>query len=193
MERRGAGKTTLALQYLLEGARSGEKCTYVTLSETKRELQAGAASHGWSLDGIEIIELVPDEDELRSDEQLTMLPSSEVELGETTRKVLEAMERNAPSRMVLDSLSELRLLAQSSLRYRRQILALKQFFVGKGCTVVLLDDGTSEGADLQLQSIAHGVVLLEQLSPSYGAERRRLRVLKFRGSTYRGGFHDFVI
>ena len=189
----GAGKTTLALQYLLEGARCGEKCTYVTLSETKRELQAGAASHGWSLDGIEIIELVPDEGELRSDEQLTMLPSSEVELGETTRKVLEAIERNAPSRMVLDSLSELRLLAQSSLRYRRQILALKQFFVGRQCTVLMLDDRTAEGPDLQLHSIAHGVIALDSSAPAYGQIRRELQVAKFRGSDFISGYHDFSI
>jgi circadian clock protein KaiC len=132
----GAGKTTFALQYLLEGARNGEKCTYVTLSETRRELQAGALSHGWSLGGIEIIELIANEEELRGEEQLTMLPLSEVELGETTRRMLEAIERSAPSRLVVDSLSELRLLAQSSLRYRRQILALKQFFVGRRCTVI---------------------------------------------------------
>jgi len=189
----GAGKTTMALQYLLDGARCGEKCTYVTLSETKRELEAGAASHGWSLEGIEIIELVPDEDELRSDEQLTMLPSSEVELGETIRRLLEAIERTTPSRMVIDSLSELRLLAQSSLRYRRQILALKQFFVGRDCTVLMLDDRTAEGPDLQLHSIAHGVIALDSSAPAYGQIRRELRVIKFRGSDFISGYHDFTI
>src|ERR1700724_1257311 len=143
----GAGKTTFALQYLIEGARNGEKCTYVTLSETRRELEAGALSHGWSLDGIEIIELIANEEELRGEEQLTMLTPSEVGLGETTRKVLEAIERSAPSRMVVDSLSELRLLAQSSLRYRRQILAVKQFFATRGATVLLLDDLTAEDSD----------------------------------------------
>ncbi len=141
----GAGKTTFALQYLREGVRTGEKCLYVTLSETKQELEAGALSHGWSLDGIEIIELIAREEELRGDEQLTMLPASEVELGETTRRVLEAIERSGPSRMVFDSLSELRLLAQSSLRYRREILALKQFFVGRRCTVIMIDDRTGSG------------------------------------------------
>jgi circadian clock protein KaiC len=189
----GAGKTTLALQYLLEGIKSGEKCTYVTLSETRRELEAGAHSHGWSLNGIEIIELVPNEEELRGDEQLTILPAAEVELGETTRRVLEAVERSAPSRLVFDSLSELRLLAQSSLRYRRQILALKQFFVGRRCTVIMLDDRTSEGPDLQLHSIAHGVIALNSSAPAYGQIRRELQVLKLRGSDFVGGFHDFTI
>jgi len=189
----GAGKTTFALQYLLEGARNGEKCCYVTLSETRRELEAGARSHGWSLDGIEIVELIADEEELRGEEQLTMLPPSEVELGETTRGMLEAMKRSAPSRMIVDSLSELRLLAQSSLRYRRQILALKHFFVGRSCTVVMLDDRTSEGPDLQLHSIAHGVISLDSKAPAYGQIRRELQVLKFRGSDFISGFHDFTI
>jgi circadian clock protein KaiC len=189
----GAGKTTLALQFLLEGVRTGEKCLYITLSETTQELQAGAQSHGWALDGIEIIELIADEDELQSDEQLTMLPPSEVELGETTRKIIEAIERSAPRRMVLDSLSELRLLAQSSLRYRRQILALKQFFIGRRCTVVMLDDRTAEGPDLQLHSIAHGVIALDSRSPPYGQIHREVQVSKFRGSDFVSGFHDFTI
>jgi circadian clock protein KaiC len=189
----GAGKTTLGLQYLLEGIKSGEKCLYITLSETREELNAGAKSHGFSLDGIEIVELIADEKDLDRSTQVTMYQPSEVELNETTRRVLESVEKNDPSRVVFDSLSELRLLAQSSLRYRRQILALKQFFIGRRCTVVLLDDRTSEGSDLQLQSIAHGVISLEQLAPVYGSARRRLRVLKFRGTDYRGGYHDFQI
>jgi circadian clock protein KaiC len=189
----GSGKTTLALQFLLEGARLGEKGLYIALSETKNELLASAASHGWSLDGIEIMELTAREQDLLADNQVTMFNPSEVELSETMKAVVEVLERLKPHRVVFDSLSELRLLAQSSLRYRRHILALKQFFIGKDSTVLLLDDGTSEGPDLQLQSIAHGVILMEQLSPAYGAERRRLRILKFRGSAYRGGYHDFVI
>ncbi|HWS67799.1 MAG TPA: ATPase domain-containing protein [Steroidobacteraceae bacterium] len=189
----GAGKTTLALQYLLEGAQGGERCTYVTLSETKQELEAGALSHGWSLGGIDIVELIADEEELRSEEQLTMLPASEVELGETTRKVLEAIERSRPSRVVIDSLSEYRLLAQSSLRYRRQILALKQFFIGRLCTVLMIDDRTSEGSDLQLHSLAHGVIALDSKIPAYGQIRRELHVVKFRGSDFISGFHDFAI
>ena len=164
----GAGKTTLALQFLLEGVQAGEKCLYITLSETKEELSAGAASHGWSLDGIEIVELIAEESDLDGESQVTMYHPSEVELTETTRRVLDAVEKTNPSRIVFDSLSELRLLAQNSLRYRRQILALKQFFIGRKCTVLLLDDRTSEGSDLQLQSIAHGVVSLDQLSPVYG-------------------------
>ncbi len=189
----GAGKTTLSLQFLLEGIKAGEKCLYITLSETKEELTAGAASHGWSLDGIEIVELISQQNELDGESAVTMYHPSEVELTETTRKVLAAVENTNPSRLVFDSLSEIRLLAQDSLRYRRQILALKQFFIGRKCTVLLLDDRTSEGSDLQLQSIAHGVISLEQLAPIYGAERRRLRVVKFRGTSFRGGYHDFAI
>lgn len=189
----GAGKTTLALQFLLEGVRVGEKCLYVTLSETKQELQAGAQSHGWSLEGVEILEVIADEQELEGEEQLTMLPPSEVDLHETTRKILAAIERHSPARMVLDSLSELRLLAQTSLRYRRQILALKQFFIGRGCTVLLLDDRTAEGPDLQLHSIAHGVIALDSSSPPYGQTRRVVEIRKFRGSAFVSGFHDFAI
>ena len=189
----GAGKTTFALQFLLEGMRSGERCLYVTLSETREELAAGADSHGWMLDGLEVVELVADPGDLDGEGDLTMLNPSEVELTETTQKVLEAVERLKPKRMVFDSLSELRLLAQSSLRYRRQILALKQFFVGRDCTVLLLDDRTAEGPDLQLHSIAHGVISLESRSPPYGKVRRELQILKFRGSDYSSGLHDFVI
>jgi circadian clock protein KaiC len=189
----GSGKTTLALHYLMEGLRAGQKCLYITLSETKEELLAGARSHGWDLSGIEIVELGAPDRDLSTDGQITMYPSSEVELSETTKAVLDAVLQADPERVVFDSLSEFRLLAQSSLRYRRQILALKQFFIGRACTVLLLDDGTSEDSDLQLQSIAHGVIALEQLAPVYGAERRRARVVKFRGSVFRGGYHDFTI
>jgi circadian clock protein KaiC len=178
---------------LLQGERQGERCLYVTLSETKSELEAGARSHGWSLDGIEIVELIADEADLHGEEQLTVLSPAEVELSETTLKILEAIERVAPSRMVLDSLSELRLLAQSSLRYRRQILALKQFFIGRRCTTVMLDDRTAEGPDLQLHSIAHGVIALDSTAPAYGQIRRELRVIKFRGSDFVSGYHDFAI
>jgi circadian clock protein KaiC len=189
----GAGKTTVALQFLLEGVARDERCLYVTLSETHEELSAGADSHGWSLDGIDVVELVADADELDGESDLTMLNPSEVELTETTRKVLEAVERQKPARMVFDSLSELRLLAQNSLRYRRQILALKQFFVGRDCTVLLLDDRTAEGPDLQLHSIAHGVISLDFKAPAYGKVRRQLQILKFRGSDFASGLHDFVI
>jgi circadian clock protein KaiC len=189
----GAGKTTLALHFLREGVRAGERCVYVTLSETAEELKAGAASHGWSLDGIELVELIADESEFDGDSQLTMFHPSEIDLTETTRKVLAAIERVNPRRLVFDSLSELRLLAQSSLRYRRQILAFKQFLVGRDCTVLMLDDRTGEAADMQLQSIAHGVIGLDSKAPTYGRARRELQVLKFRGSDFSSGFHDFVI
>jgi circadian clock protein KaiC len=190
----GSGKTTVALQFLLEGIRQGEKCLFVSLSETREELAAGAASHGWSLDGIDIVELTPDQqDELHGDGPLTMVHPSDVELTGTMHKILDAIDRIDPSRVVLDSLSELRLLAQSSLRYRRQILALKQFFVGRRCTVLLLDDRTAEGPDMQLHSIAHGVIGLYVDNPPYGQTRRQIQVIKFRGSDFASGFHDFII
>ncbi|HEX8072731.1 MAG TPA: ATPase domain-containing protein [Pyrinomonadaceae bacterium] len=189
----GTGKTTLALQFLLEGARRGEPVLYVTLSETEEELTAVARSHGWSLEGINLHELVPPAESLKTEEQYTIFHPSEVELGETTRAVIEEVERIQPRRVVFDSLSEMRLLARDPLRYRRQILALKQFFAGRRSTVLLLDDRTSADTDLQVQSIAHGVLMLEQLALDYGAERRRLRVSKLRGSRFRGGFHDFTI
>jgi circadian clock protein KaiC len=190
----GSGKTTLALQFLLEGARQGEKCLYVTLSETRQELEAGASSHDWSLEGIDVVELIPDHrHELNGDGAVTMIQPSDVELSETMEKILEAIERTNPARVVFDSLSEMRLLAQSSLRYRRQILALKQFFVGRRCTVLMLDDRTAEGPDLQLHSIAHGVVALYVTPPVYGHARRQLQVLKLRGSDFSSGFHDFAL
>lgn len=189
----GSGKTTLAMQFLQEGVRRGEPVLYVTLSESAEELREVADSHGWSLDGITIRELAPSESSLHPDEQYTMFHPSEVELSETTKTILADVERMKPARMVFDSLSELRLLAGNPLRYRRQILALKQFFSGRNCTVLLLDDLTSTERDLQVQSIAHGVVRLEQINPEYGAERRRLLVVKYRGVSVRGGYHDYII
>lgn len=185
----GAGKTTLALQFLLEGLRRGERTLYVTLSETAEELRDGAASHGWSLDGIPIVELHGDEADADIENELTMFHPAEVELNQTTRQVLEAVQKHAPQRMVFDSLSELRLLAQNSLRYRRQILALKQFFAPRACTTLFLDDRTADGSDLQLQSIAHGVISLEHQAPVYGRALRHVRVVKFRGSDFRTGYH----
>jgi circadian clock protein KaiC len=190
----GTGKTTVALQFLLEGARSGERCLYITLSETERELRDGAASHGWSLgDGIEVFELLPPESLLDSEQQQSLLYSSDLELGETTKQIFEAVERAKPVRVVLDSLSEIRLLAQSSLRYRRQILAIKHYFAKFGTTVLLLDDLTADVADKTVHSVAHGVIRLEELAPAYGAERRRVRVIKYRGVKFRGGYHDATI
>lgn len=188
----GSGKTTIALQFLLEGLSQGERGLYITLSETAGELREVARSHGWSLDEIEIFELVS-EDGLDPDSEQSILEPSEVELGETIKGVIECVDRIRPARVVFDSLSELRLLAQHSLRYRRQILALKQYFSTRACTVLMLDDRSSDPADLQLHSIAHGVITLEQTAGDYGSERRRLRVVKMRGVKYRGGFHDFEI
>lgn len=188
----GTGKTTLALQFLLQGDRVGESGLYVTLSETAHELRAVAASHGWSLDKLTIFELV-NEIGLDPDSEQSVLHPSEIELGETTRGVMQKVEEVRPVRLVFDSLSELRLLAQNPLRYRRQILALKHFFASRHCTVLLLDDRTSEPGDLQLHSIAHGVISLEQMPRDFGSERRRMRVVKMRGVKFRGGYHDFVL
>jgi circadian clock protein KaiC len=189
----GSGKTTLAMQFLKAGAARGETALYVTLSETEHELRAAAASHGWNLDGIHIREFTSAEAELNPDEQNTMFHPSELELAATMRRIVADVERLQPKRVVLDSLSELRMLAGNALRFRRQVLALKHFFGTRSVTVLLLDDITAADHDLQMQSIAHGVLLLEQLNPEYGAERRRLRVVKYRGTKFRGGYHDYVI
>ncbi len=189
----GTGKTTIATQFLLAGAKAGERCLYITLSENEDELRAGAASHGWDLSGIDLFELIPPENLLDEDQQQSLLYSSDLELGETTKRIFEAFERVKPHRVVLDSLSEIRLLAQSSLRYRRQILSLKHYFARQGTTVLLLDDLTTDFNDKTVHSVAHGVIRLEEMAPEYGAERRRLRVLKYRGRRFRGGFHDFTI
>ena len=188
----GSGKTTIALQFLLEGAARGDRGLYITLSETAAELREVARSHGWSLDGIELFELIA-EDGLDLAAEQSILEPSEVELGETIKGVMECVDRIRPVRIVFDSLSELRLLSQHSLRYRRQILALKHYFSTRSCTVVMLDDRSSDPGDIQLHSIAHGVIVLEQSAQDYGSERRRLRVVKMRGVKYRGGYHDFVI
>jgi circadian clock protein KaiC len=189
----GTGKTTIATQFLMEGAARGESCLYITLSETEDEMRASARSHDWDLTGIDLFELVPPESLLDEDQQQSLLYSSDLELGETTRRIFEAFGRVNPDRVVLDSLSEIRLLAQSSLRYRRQILALKHFFSRQNTTVLMLDDLTADVADKTVHSVAHGVVRLEELAPNYGPERRRLRVIKYRGRRFRGGFHDFRI
>ena len=189
----GTGKTTIGLQFLLAGRDRGERVLYVTMSETESELRDTAVSHGWSLDGVDIFELVPPESLLNEAQQQSLLYSSDLELGETTHRIFTAVEQLKPERVVLDSLSEIRLLAQSSLRYRRQILALKHYFARSGVTVLMLDDLTSESGDQTVHSVAHGVLRLEELSPDYGAERRRMRVLKYRGRHFRGGHHDFVI
>jgi circadian clock protein KaiC len=190
----GTGKTTIALSFLMEGARLREQGLYITLSETERELRHGALSHGWTIpDNVAVFELIPPESLLDAAQQQSLLYSSDLELGEATRQIFETFERIQPVRVVLDSLSEIRLLAQSSLRYRRQILALKHYFARFGATVLVLDDLTSDTFDKTVHSVVHGVIRLEELAPEYGAERRRLRVLKYRGQSFRGGFHDFAI
>ncbi|HEY7299119.1 MAG TPA: ATPase domain-containing protein [Xanthobacteraceae bacterium] len=189
----GTGKTTIALQFLLEGASRGEKGLYVTLSESERELRLVAKRHGWSIDELSVFELVPPEATLDPERELTLFHPSELELSESSKLIFERVNELKPLRVVFDSLSEVRLLAQSSLRYRRQILALKHFFAGRRCTVLLLDDFSSNEGDFHLHSIAHGVITLQQLALDYGAERRRLRVKKMRGIKFRGGYHDFII
>ncbi len=190
----GTGKTTIALQFLLAGAAAGETGLYVSLAETEEELREGAASHGWHIDGhINICELVPPESVLDPDQHQSLLYSSDLELGETVERIFEAIEKHKPQRIVIDSLSEIRLLAQSSLRYRRQILGLKHYFARHKSTVITLDDLTTESTDRAVHSIAHSVIHLDQLAPNYGAERRRLRVAKCRGQSFRGGHHDFTI
>lgn len=189
----GTGKTTIALQFLMTGAAAGERCLYVTLSETEDELRATAVAHGWDLTGVELYELIPPENLLDDEQQQSLLYSSDLELGETTKRIFEAFMRVKPDRVVIDSLSEIRLLAQSSLRYRRQILALKHYFAKSQATVLMLDDLTTDTNDKTVHSVAHGVIRLEELAPEYGPERRRLRVIKYRGRQFRGGFHDLAI
>jgi circadian clock protein KaiC len=188
----GSGKTTLALQFLLEGTARGETGVYVTLSETEEELREVAASHGWSLDGIVLFELSALETSFAADTQNTLFHPSEVELGETTQKILEFVDKAQPRRVVFDSLSELRLLAGEPLRYRRQILLLKQYFTGKNSTVLFISDA-AHAVDVELQSLAHGVLLMEKLPVQYGATRRHLEVLKLRGVDFRTGQHDYII
>ncbi|MBA3544249.1 MAG: AAA family ATPase [Chthoniobacterales bacterium] len=189
----GSGKTTLALQFLLTGARAGERVLYISLSETRDEIEEVARSHGWSLEGLEIVELSAIDEQLSAEGQNTLFHTAEVELTETTKLLLDAVDRVRPTRLAFDSLSELQLLSQSALRYRREILSFKQHLAGRGCTTLLLDETAASGNDLNVQSLAHGVFILEQTWPEYGAERRRFIVKKIRGTTYRGGYHDFII
>lgn len=189
----GCGKTTIALQFLLAGAALGEKVLYISLSETREEVEEVARAHGWPLEQVEIVELSAIDAQLSAHSQNTLFHAAEVELTETTKLLLDAVDRVKPTRVAFDSLSELRLLSGTALRYRRQILAFKQYFAGRNCTTLLLDDSSTDGADAHVLSLAHGVIALEQLSPEYGGERRRLNVRKVRGNKYRGGYHDFVI
>jgi len=189
----GSGKTTLGLQFLVEGVKQGERVLYITLAETAAELRAVAASHSLSMEGIRIHEVIPSASLLDPKEQYTMFHPSEVELGSTTQEILAAVETVRPTRVVLDSLSELQLLADNALRYRRQVLALKQYFASRACTVLLLDDRTAANADLQVHSIAHAVITLVQETKEYGADRRRVRIGKYRGVDFLAGLHDYSI
>lgn len=188
----GSGKTTIGLQFLLEGARRGESTLYITLSETEIELQAVANSHGWSMENVHVHEVIASEDFLDPAEQHTLFHPSEVELRDTTQNISSIVEAVKPKRVVIDSLSELRLLSSNPFRYRRQILAYKQFFARRECTVLMLDD-RPDTFDMQIRSIAHGVISLDQTDSDYGVGRRRLRIIKFRGRNFSEGFHDYKI
>jgi len=189
----GVGKTTLALQFLRRGLQEGDGGLYITLSETDEELRAVAASHGWDLDGLSLVDLSAIEDRLLPEAQTTLLHPSEVELSQTTDLILAEVQRSNAHRVVFDSLSELRLLAQNELRYRRQLLVLKQFFAKRRCTVLMLDDRASESGNSQIESLAHGVINLGLMRPEFGNERRRMSIGKLRGGKFRGGYHDYII
>jgi circadian clock protein KaiC len=189
----GVGKTTVALQFLMEGVRQGETSLYITLSETREELEVVAASHGWKLDDVNLYELSSVTESLKGEADNTFFHPSEVELNRTTKALLDEVERVKPTRVVFDSLSEMRMLAETPLRYRRQILQLKQFFAGRKCTVLLLDDRSAGARDLQIESIAHGVLGLQRSSPEYGIARRQMTIQKIRGVKFREGNHDLII
>ncbi len=189
----GTGKTTIAMQFIRTAVLAGESALYITLSESKQELESSALSHGWTADELSIAEFIPEEASLNPDQQYTVFHPSEVELATTIQKLTSLIDRRRPTRLVIDSLSELRLLASDTMRYRRQLLALKQFFAGRDTTVLLLDDRSNEGSDMQLQSIAHGVVRLDKVPRTYGVTRRQVEIIKMRGSSFREGFHDYTI
>ena len=189
----GTGKTTLGLQFVLEGKRVGERCLYVTLSESKAELEDAAASHGWSLDGIDIAEFAPDEASLSDEDRYTVFHPGEVELASTIKRLLAEIEKVGPDRLVIDSLSEFRLLSPDPLRYRRQLLALKQFFAGRKTTVLLLDAHLSDEGDQQVLSVVHGVIRFNRVQRSYGVTRHRLEIMKIRAAAYRKGYHDYTL
>lgn len=189
----GTGKTTIAFQFLLEGIKNGERCLYISFSESREELEAVARSHHWDISKLHMLELGSIEEQLKPEAQNTVFHPSEVEMNQTMKVLFSEIERIKPHRMVFDSISEMRMLADSSLRYRRQMLAMKQYFASKNCTVLMLDDLTASPKDLQVQSIVHGVFNLQKLHPEFGTERRRLNVVKLRGMEYLGGFHDYII
>jgi circadian clock protein KaiC len=189
----GAGKTTLAMQFIREGVSRGERTLYITLSESTADLNHAAQSHGISLEGVEIVELLPDEDDLLPEKQYTVFHPAEVELNDRMQRIVKEMQRVRPERLVIDALSELRMLAKDPLRYRRQILSMKDFMADQKCTVLLLDDRTSRDSDLQLHSVVHGVISMNKVAREYGKTRRQLEIVKLRGTAYREGFHDYAI
>lgn len=189
----GAGKTTLALQFVRDGVSKGERVLYITLSESRADLAHAARSHGMPLDGVEIVELLPDEDDLLPEQQYTVFHPAEVELNDRMQSIVKEVQRVKPERLVIDALSELRMLAKDPLRYRRQILSLKDFMSDHQCTVLLLDDRSSRQPDLQLHSIVHGVVSMDKVPRNYGKTRRQVEIVKLRGSSYREGYHDYTI
>jgi circadian clock protein KaiC len=189
----GAGKTTLALQFLIEGAKRGEKGLYISLAESEPELRHVAASHGMNLENVEICKISPPEIAGETGQQYTVFQPAEVELADVLETILAKVRDICPSRVIIDSMSELRMLARDSLRYRRQVLSLKQFFEGQDCTTLLLDERFRDTPESQVQTIAHGVISLEVLQRNYGITRRRLEVLKVRASSFREGYHDYVI
>ena len=189
----GAGKTTLALQFALESVKKGERALYITLSESRSDLVHAAESHGWSLDQIEIVELLPSENDLLPEQQYTVFHPAEVELNDRMQRIVKEVQRVRPNRLVIDALSELRMLAKDPLRYRRQILSLKDFMADQECTVMLLDDRSSREPDLQLHSIVHGVISMDRVRREYGKTRRQVEIVKLRGTPYNEGFHDYAI
>lgn len=189
----GAGKTTLALQFMLEGVAKGERSLYITLSESRADLSHAAQSHGYSIDKVEVVELLPTENDLLPEQQYTVFHPAEVELNDRMQRIVKEIQRVRPERLVIDALSELRMLAKDPLRYRRQILSLKEFMAGQECTVLLLDDRSSRDPDLQLHSVVHGVISMDKVPREYGKTRRQVEVVKLRGTPYREGFHDYSI
>jgi len=189
----GAGKTTLALQFMREGVRKGERTLYITLSESRADLAHAAQSHGQTMDNIEVVELLPSEGDLLPEQQYTVFHPAEVELNDRMQRIVKEIQRVRPERLVIDALSELRMLAKDPLRYRRQILSLKDFMSDQECTVLLLDDRSSRDPDLQLHSVVHGVVSMDKVPREYGRTRRQLEIVKLRGTPYREGFHDYSI
>lgn len=189
----GAGKTTLAMQFVRDGVSKGERTLYITLSESRADLAYAAQSHGLALDNIEIVELLPDEEDLLPERQYTVFHPAEVELHDRMQRIVKEVQRVRPGRLVIDALSELRMLAKDPLRYRRQILSMKDFMADQKCTVLLLDDRSSRDPDLQLHSVVHGVISMDKVPREYGKTRRQIEVVKLRGTAYREGFHDYAI